>query len=190
MSNIKHKAEIEYFKSYTWDKVCYDTFISRVLRNKIPLEVAILPWIIEKPWRNLKEKWKEHRDSDPVTLFYNNYQWEKVWFRYFQEKLRAWMPMEDAIKKECKRLDYLKGNKNKKPKKTPVVTISDSLSNYYIEVTYTKEEASVIRNVYIERIDDNEDKMLSCEPSELTWLIKETDQLKKELEVFNKWNPV
>ena len=47
----------------------------------------------------------------------------------------------------------------------------------------------MIRKVYIEIIEDNEERILSCEPEEMNELIKRSDQLKRELEVFNKWNP-
>ena len=99
------------------------------------------------------------------------------------------MPMEEAIKREKKRADYLRENKYKKPKKVKPITISNHESNFYIEITYSKEEANVIRKVYIEIIEDNEERILSCEPEEMNELVKRSDQLKRELEVFNKWNP-
>ena len=192
MSNLVHKAENEYYKSYTWKKASYSTFISRVLRNKIALEIAILPIQVLNNNDKLKEKWKNYRDNNPTYVFWNTYEWDKIGYRYFQEKLRAWMPMEEAIKKGSKRLDYLKLNRYKKHKnkKNRVVSNSDSSSNYLIEVTYSKEEASVIRNMYIKIIDETEERLLSCEVWEMNGLVKKVDQLKKELEVFNKWNPL
>ena len=189
MSKVIHPKEKEYYDSYLWEKTSYVTFMSRIKRNNTPLEIAILPWKLQNSRERLKEKWKEYRDNDPAWRYYNNYVWDKVWFRYFKEKIRAWMPMEEAIKRERKRADYLKENKYKKSKKVKPITISNHESNFYIEITYSKEEANVIRKVYIEIIEDNEERILSCEPEEMNELVKRSDQLKRELEVFNKWNP-
>jgi phosphopantetheinyl transferase len=65
-------------------------------------------------------------------------------------------------------------------------------SYYYIEITYSKEEAAVFRSMYIEKIVDIEEIIANSylEPYELEKYRKESEQLKKELEVFNKWNPL
>ena len=191
MANLIYKTENEYYKSYVWEKAPYYTFLSRVLRNKLPLEVAILPVKVFNNNDKLKEKWKNYRDNNPTYVFWNTYKWEKIWYRYFQEKLRAWMPMEEAIKKWTRKIEYLKLHWYRKhKKKNKVVESSDSSSNYLIEVTYSKEEASVIRNRYMSIIEETEERLLSCEVWEMNWLVKKADQLKKELEVFNKWNPL
>ena len=39
-------------------------------------------------------------------------------------------------------------------------------------------------------IEETEERLLSCEVWEMNWLVKKADQLKKELDVFNKWNPL
>ena len=191
MANLIYKTENEYYKSYVWEKAPYYTFINRVLRNKLPLEIAILPVKLFNSSEKLKEKWKNYRDTDPTYVFWNTYKWEKIWYRYFQEKLRAWMPMEEAIKKWTRKIEYLKLHWYRKhKKKNRGVESSDSSSNYLIEVTYSKEEASVIRNRYMSIIEETEERLLSCEVWEMNWLVKKADQLKKELEVFNKWNPI
>ena len=191
MANLIYKTENEYYKSYVWEKAPYYTFINRVLRNKLPLEIAILPVKLFNSSEKLKEKWKNYRDTDPTYVFWNTYKWEKIWYRYFQEKLRAWMPKEEAIKKWTRKIEYLKLHWYRKhKKKNRGVESSDSSSNYLIEVTYSKEEASVIRNRYMSIIEETEERLLSCEVWEMNWLVKKADQLKKELEVFNKWNPI
>ena len=65
-------------------------------------------------------------------------------------------------------------------------------SYYYIEITYSKEEAAVFRSMYIEKIVNNEEIIANTylEPFELEKIRKKNEQLKKELEVFNKWNPL
>ena len=191
MANLIYKTENEYYKSYVWEKAPYYTFINRVLRNKLPLEVAILPLKIFNNNDKLKEKWKNYRENNPTYVFWNTYKWEKIWYRYFQEKIRAWMPMEEAIKKWTRKIEYLKLHwYRKRKKKNRGVESSDSSSNYLIEVTYSKEEASVIRNRYMSIIEETEERILSCEVWEMNGLVKKADQLKKELEVFNKWNPL
>ena len=191
MANLIYKTENEYYKSYVWEKAPYYTFINRVLRNKLPLEIAILPVKLFNSSEKLKEKWKNYRDTDPTYVFWNTYKWEKIWYRYFQEKLRAWMPKEEAIKKWTRKIEYLKLHWYRKhKKKNRGVESSDSSSNYLIEVTYSKEEASVIRNRYMSIIEETEERLLSCEVWEMNGLVKKADQLKKELEVFNKWNPI
>ena len=190
MANLIYKTENEYYKSYVWEKAPYYTFLSRVLRNKLPLEIAILPVKLFNNSEKLKEKWKNYRDNNPTYVFWNTYKWEKIWYRYFQEKLRAWMPMEEAIKKWTRKIEYLKLHWfRKRKKKNKIVETSDSSSNYLIEVTYSKEEASVIRNRYMSIIEETEERLLSCEVWEMNGLVKKVNQLKKELEVFNKWNP-
>ena len=191
MANLIYKTENEYYKSYVWEKAPYYTFLSRVLRNKLPLEIAILPLKVFNNNDKLKEKWKNYRDNNPTYVFWNTYKWEKIWYRYFQEKLRAWMPMEEAIKKWTRKIEYLKLHwYRKRKKKNKGVESTDSSSNYLIEVTYSKEEASVIRNRYMSIIEETEERLLSCEVWEMNGLVKKADQLKKELEVFNKWNPL
>ena len=191
MANLIYKTENEYYKSYVWEKAPYYTFLSRVLRNKLPLEIAILPVKLFNNSEKLKEKWKNYRDNNPTYVFWNTYKWEKIWYRYFQEKLKAWMPKEEAIKKWTGKIEYLKLHwYRKRKKKNKGVEISDSSSNYLIEVTYSKEEASVIRNRYMSIIEETEERLLSCEVWEMDGLVKKADQLKKELEVFNKWNPL
>ena len=66
----------------------------------------------------------------------------------------------------------------------------EALSKFDRSKTYSKEEASVIRNRYMSIIEETEERLLSCEVWEMNWLVKKADQLKKELEVFNKWNPL
>ena len=39
-------------------------------------------------------------------------------------------------------------------------------------------------------IEETEERLLSCEVWEMDGLVKKSDQLKRELEVFNKWNPL
>ena len=98
------------------------------------------------------------------------------------------MSKEDAIKWEKKKGEFIKEKRSKQPKRKPV-KVSNDESNYYIRVTYQKEEASVIRKVYIEKIEENEEKLLSCEQEDMNRLEKETEHLKKELKVFNERNP-
>ena len=99
------------------------------------------------------------------------------------------MPLHEAIKKNVKRAKYLKENNIVVKKKPKTVIVSNSDDNFFIKITYTKEEAKVFRDVYIDKLDELEDMMLSCEPEEMGKLLETEKQLKKELEVFNKWNP-
>jgi len=185
MANLKYKTENEYYKSYVWEKAPYYTFLSRVLRNKVPLEIAILPVKLFNNSEKLKEKWKNYRDNNPTYVFWSTYKWEKIWYRYFQEKLKAWIPKEEAIKKWTRKIEYLKLHwYRKRKKKNKVVEISDSSSNYLIEVTYSKEEASVIRNRYMSIIEETEERLLSCEVWEMNGLVKKLVRLKKKLKEF------
>ena len=100
------------------------------------------------------------------------------------------MPLHEAIKKDYKRAQFLKENKNKKKKIVHTVKLLTDNSNFFIEITLPKEEARIFRKIYEEKISENEDRMLYCECDELIRLVKENEQLKKELKVFNKWNPL
>ena len=190
MSKLIYVEEKLFYDSYKWEKASYIAYISRVKKN-IPFEEAILPWKLERNLKKLKEKWSKYRNDDPTWIFYNNYEWEKLSFRYFKEKVNAWMPMEIAIKKDRKMAQFLKENRYKKNKKSKTVSLSNTDDSFFIKITLSKEEAEIFREIYEERIEENEYKMLSDECDEdMNTLIKENDQLKKELEIFNKWNPL
>ena len=188
-NKIIYIKEKEFYDSYTWEKASYVTYIGRIKRSNLPVEEAILPWRLPITWEKNKEKWRKIREKDPVRLFYDRYLWDKPSYRYYKEKVNAWMPMHEAIKKDRKRADYLRENKNKKKKIIHTVKLLDD-SYFLIEITLPKEEAKVFRKIYEEKIQENEDKMLYSECDELIKLIKENDQLRKELKVFNKWNPL
>ena len=188
MPKVIYKEAKEYYDSYQWEKSSYVTFIGRIKRNKTAFEIAILPWKLAITKERLKEKWDNYRNQNPLWIFYHNYEWDKPSFKHFKDKVNAWMSKEDAIKWEKKKGAFIKEKRSKQPKRKPV-KVSDNESNYYIRVTYPKEEASVIRKVYIEKIEENEEKLLSCEQEDMNRLERETEHLKKELEVFNEWNP-
>ena len=189
MPKVIYVKEKEYYDSYQWEKAAYMTYIGRIKRSKLPFEIAILPWQLEIHKQRLKEKWDNYRENNPLWIFYHDYKWDKPSFKHFKDKVNAWMSKEDAIKWEKKKGAFVKEKRKNKSKKIKVNVI-DYESNYYIEVTYSKEEASVIRDIYIEKIDKLEDLMLSCEVEEMGKLLEDEKQLKKELEVFNKWNPL
>ncbi len=100
------------------------------------------------------------------------------------------MPLHEAIKKDYKRAQFLKENKNKKKKNVHTVKLLTDDNHFLIQITLPKEEAKIFRKIYEEKIEENEDKMLYCECDELIKLMKENEQLRKELKVFNKWNPI
>ena len=191
MSNIKFKDAVNFYKSYQWKKVNYITYISRVNHKKLPFEIAIKPESIFNKSEMLKEKRKKYRESNPDYIYYNNYKWDKVWYRYFQAKLKLWMPKEDAIRKECKVLKFRKTVKNLEHKKytEKIVQKPKNKSYYYVEVTYPKEVATIYRAIYIKKIQDIEDELFSWENNEIHKLEKKLKHLKKELKVFNKRNP-
>ena len=188
MPKVIYKEAKEYYDSYQWEKSSYVTFIGRIKRNKTAFEIAILPWKLAITKERLKEKWDNYRNQNPLWIFYHNYEWDKPSYKHFLDKVNAWMSKEDAIKWEKKKGEFIKEKRSKQPKKKPV-KVSNDESNYYIRVTYQKEEASVIRKVYIEKIEENEEKLLSCEQEDMNRLERETEHLKKELKVFNEWNP-
>lgn len=80
-------------------------------------------------------------------------------------------------------------NKNKRRKINRVVSLLPKEDYFFIEITYPKEEAVIFRQIYEEKIQENENKLLSDDSEDLVSLMKENNQLKMELEVFNKWNP-
>jgi hypothetical protein len=100
------------------------------------------------------------------------------------------MPLHEAIKKDYKRAQFLRENKIPNKKIIHTVKLLTDDSNFFIEITLPKEEAKIFRRIYEEKISENEDKMLYCECDELIKLMKENEQLRKELKVFNKWNPI
>ena len=112
-NKIIYIKEKEFYDSYTWEKASYITYIGRIKRSKLTMEEAILPWRLPITWEKIKEKWKKIRERDPVWLFYDRYLWDKPSYRYYREKVNAWMPLHEAIKKDYKRAQFLKENKNK-----------------------------------------------------------------------------
>ena len=188
-NKIIYIKEKEFYDSYTWEKVSYVTYIGRITKSKLPMEKAILPWRLPMTWEKIKEKWRKIRERDPVWIFYDRYLWDKPSYRYYREKVNAWMPLHEAIRKEKKRAEYLKQNKNKKKKIIQTVKLLTDDSNFFIEITLPKEEAKIFRRIYEEKIEKNEEKMLYCDCDEIIKIIKENEQIKKELRVFNKWNP-
>ncbi len=188
-NKIIYIKEKEFYDSYTWEKASYVTYIWRIKRRNLPPEEAIRPENLPMNGDKIKEKWRKIRERDPVWIFYDRYLWDKPSYRYYREKVNAWMPLHEAIRKEKKRAEYLKQNKNKKKKIIQTVRLLTDDSNFFIEITLPKEEAKIFRKIYEEKISENEDKMLYCECDELISLMKENEQLKKELKVFNKWNP-
>ena len=189
-NKIIYIKEKEFYDSYTWEKASYVTYIGRIKRRNLPPEEAIRPWNLPMNGEKIKEKWRKIKERDPVWIFYDKYLWDKPSYRYYREKVRAGMPLHEAIKKERKRAEYLKQNKNKKKKIIQTVKLLTDDSNFFIEITLPKEEAKIFRRIYEEKILDNENKMLYCECDELIKLMKENEQLRKELKVFNKWNPM
>lgn len=190
MAKVIYSEEKLFYDTYVWEKTSYVTFIWRIAKCNVPKERAILPWRLPITRETIKNRWKKHRENDPVWQFYDKYLWDKPSYRYYKEKVNSWMPLHEAIKKNVKRAKYLKENNIVVKKKPKTVIVSNSDDNFFIKITYSKEEAKVFREVYIDRIDELEDMMLSCEPEEMGKLLETEKQLKKELDVFNKWNPL
>ena len=184
MCKTKYWNAREYYNQYSWRKASYVTFLRRIKNNNLPYEIAIQFGNIEDD--NIRCNKSKKKDS--YREYYQSYEWEKVNYRYFKERIKLWIPAEEAIKKYNK--DLIVRYKPKKIKETVELIHDDSY--YYIEITYPKEEAEVFRSMYIEKISDIEEIVANTylEPVELEKFRKESEQLKKELEVFNKWNPL
>jgi len=195
MSRVIHVKEKEYYDSYLWEKTSYSTFIARVLRYKLDFETAILVGKLDDSRSRLRERWEKYRNNDADWVFWNSYKGsDRVCYRFFKEKLRAWMSRENAIRRGDKRFRFLKFKRKLKNScwldRWSSKELEKRESYYFIEVRYLPEIAEVFRKVYLERISKNEERMLYCEACEMDELIRENKQLKKELEVFNKWNPL
>ena len=185
MCKTKYWKAREFYNQYSWRKASYVTFLKRIKKYDLPYEIAIQFWNIE----DNDPKWKRSKKKDSYRDYYQSYEWEKVNYRYFKDRIREWIPAEEAIKRLPKKETIIR-YKPKKIKETVELIHDDSY--YYIEITYSKEEAAVFRSMYIEKIVNNEEIIANTylEPFELEKIRKKNEQLKKELEVFNKWNPL
>ena len=194
MKTPKYKAEKEYYDNYKWEKASYVTFISRIKNIKLPFEIAITAWNLKYNKDKIKKRRETYRSKQPYWEFYINYPWEKTNYRTFKDKIKAWLSPEEAIlkfnkvKKNKKNSYYSEKRKSNFRKKQTTKTFNESY--HFIEVTYSVEEANVIRTMYITKIQDDEIKLIGCSYDEAIKIQKEIDQLRKELEVFNKWNPL
>ena len=186
MNKIKYFNEKRIYDSYTWKKVSYSNFLSRVKKN-MPFEVAILSWFLDRTYRK-KSSTKIHNNK--YLKYYSSYVWEKVSYSNFLYKIRQWLHPEIAIRKytrvsRCKKERNRLVNVRKKKKS------SFNQSYYLIEVTYDKDVANVFRNVYYEMLNNLQDKYHSSDNlREANLILKNINALKKEIEVFNQWNPL
>ena len=171
-TNIQLK---EYLENYKWEKVWYARFIE-MFKVCWDEEKAIKPWTI-----TLIDRYPEQ------YAIYKLYPQPKCSFSQFMIRFRLWKSIEDCVRATSwARPWWLKVYDTHAEAKRKLY----KWDNYLIEITYSKEEASVFRNVYLKMIDDLEIEMIDCSPLRDTEIKKQLKELNHELEIFNIYNPI
>lgn len=208
----KHERTI-FYEQYKWPKCTFWTFVSRCIKFWTPREEAIKPrrteknseqlkkyrkfypsknkaplwWFLRSVWRWIpKERaiiWVKHKDVyEEEYKKWNNYKWEKCSFNTYL--IRKWsLPFEQAIRKREQKPYEIVQHKEKKRVRTE--------SDYYIEVTYHPDEATVFHKRFKEIISDLENKIYSEEDyTKLKELEKKLEKIKDIYKVFISYNPI
>jgi len=172
----KRKQELrDYWNNYEWEKVWYTRF----------LEVYTWCWnkerAIRKNWITIYERYPKEYS------IYQTYKEPKASFSLFVDRLKKWKSIEQALiptrwaRGWWWHIQY-ESHADAKEK-------LHKDDNYYIEVSYSKEEAEVFRKVYKKMIDDLEYERLDATPQRSHEIEKEIKKLELQLEIFNIYNP-
>lgn len=187
----KEKA-YQFYNSYRWDKVYRPTFYQRVrLWWEEPREEKI----------KLKAKSQDRRRI-PKGRRAN----EMIWYEkqpepraskyLFRNRLNGGYPKEKAIlmgeswlnAKREKRVTYSQVRKTYTPKPKAVKPIDER--DFKIEITYPKDAAKVFRKEYSRMIEQVEWELTYAEEkTQIIELNKRLEQLKREKDIFNLYNP-
>lgn len=165
----------DFYDSYEWAKVCYSRFIEMYNVCKDEYK-AIKHWTI-----TIIDRYPNEYE------IYKKYSQPKCSFSQFMIRYKLWKSLD-----ECARATnwarpwwLYKYTTHAEAKKQKY-----KWDNYLIEITYSKDEAIVFRNVYLKMIDELEYEMLDCTPQRDHEIKLQLQQLTHELEIFNIYNPI
>ena len=188
----KQKA-YEFYNSYEWTKVTWPTFYQKVrLWWDETWEEKIKPKIKPRLDRRHVPKWKRAKELE----WYNNQPEPKVSRCIFRNRLNSNYSKEDAILmgdewlgvKREKKIYHPDPSKVYVPKPMGLKPINEN--DFKIEITYPKEVAQVFRREYSRMIEQLErDLTYTDEKTQVAELNKKLEQLEKERDVFNLYNP-
>lgn len=186
---MKASQKAELYRKYLWPKCSKSTFYER-MKKWMSFQDAIKP--IEYEIRYKTGKIKSHRFEGELA-WYNEYEWPKPSRARFYQRLYQWWPKEEAIKLQVDKRHFFKKIKvNKNPyikSNTPLLNKVDDSDKYEIRITYSKEEAKVIRKEYINMIEDLEWKLHGIEDmQEAKEINSRLEKLEKEYEIFKNYN--
>lgn len=186
----KQKA-YEFYNSYEWDKVTRPTFYQRVRSwwdgtwdEKIKVKL--------KNDKRRAPKWKRAKE----LAWYETQPEPRASKCLFRNRLKGEYPKEEAILigderlkvKREKKVYYPQVQKVYVPKPKTVKPIDER--DFKIEITYPKEVAQVFRKEYVKMIEQLEwDLTFIEEKTQIKELNSRLEQLKKERDIFNSYNP-
>lgn len=188
----KQKA-YDFYNSYKGEKVTWPTFYQRVRL-----------WWDEPREERIKQKIKQSKDRRNAP----RWKWAKelAWYEtqlepraskcLFRNRLNGGYPKEEAILtgeewlsvKREKKIYYPQVQKTYVPKPKVVKPVDER--DYKIEITYSKEVAQIFRKEYNKMIEQLEWELTYTEgKTQIVELNSKLEQLKKERNIFNSYNP-
>lgn len=183
------KSELaEIFNKYLWKKCSKTTYYQRIRAWLSPFE-ALKP--IPNEARYKPHKIKSERFAEELKR-YIEYEWPKVNKSRFYQRLYQWRNKEEAIKLDFW-IHYTKKPKLKKelyhrPQKTPIEKKCDDPDKREIKITYTKEEAEVMKKTYEDMIEEVENQILYADVGEISKLNETLTNLVQEYQTFISYN--
>lgn len=188
MKNKMRQSEIaQIYEKYLWEKCSRTKYYQNIKAWMLPFE-ALKPIPKEKRYqRKVKsEKFKEELKR------YNEYEWPKVNKARFYQRMYQWRNKEEAIKLDFW-IHYTKKRNVKKevyqrPKKTPIEKKADDPDKREIRITYSKEEAEVMKKTYEDMIEEVENQILYADVGEISKLNEKLNNLVQEYQTFISYN--
>ena len=189
LKNKMKKSDIaQIYEKYLWAKCSKTKYYQNIKAWMHPLE-ALKP--IPKETRYRPNKIKSERFADELKR-YIEYEWPKVSKSRFYQRLYQWRNKEEAIKLDFW-IHYTKKRNVKKetyqrPKKTPIEKKADDSDKREIKITYTKEEAEVMKKTYEDMIEEVENQILYADVGEISKLNEKLNNLVQEYQTFISYN--
>ena len=198
----ERKRIFEVYKQRDWPKVWFNNFYYKY--KKTP-DADVYSLITPIELQNLKPirvwKYKE------IMEWYDEYEWEKPEPDKFRGRIARWLPKEEAIKvweawEEARKARVEAGRaratekailnwwyKAKPIKKHKPIEDTYNADDYRIDVTYSTDEAKVIRDAYYRTLDMIEDEINNEDNKEIKSELEfNYEFVEAQLALFNSYN--